>query len=204
MAIAFAEIKKVHAKSQGCFKINQKIDLVHQSISNNSTMEFPFEFKLDENLTVSDKKGSFHLLYGNMENPFHLQIAIVPQPIFLELIKLFDTFFRFKLKEYKGTTKGLDFILTPPSSREYAQVESLNLSFQMLEQSLKLDFTFNLKKLDLLAATQGQANKIIKDTKIISKVLNPKDYMMGKVHLDQDKLLKIFEEILKEVKTRQG
>lgn len=199
VAIGHADIKKVHAKTAGCFKISQNVEVPAQKIKGKSSLEFPFEFKLDHNISVSDKKSSFHLLYGNLQSPFHMQLTILPQPLFLEIIKLFDTFFRFKVKEYKGTTKGIDYIFTPPTSREYASVESLSLSLSTKEQDLILDFTFNLKKLDLT----GISNKLVKEVKTISKTLTPKEYLMGKNFLDQDKLLKSLEAVLSEVKRKE-
>jgi hypothetical protein len=51
-------------------------------------------------------------------------------------------------------------------------------------------------------ASGGSANKVIKETKTLSRTLSPKDYLMGKSHLDQDKLLKMFEAVFIEVKPR--
>lgn len=202
IALGYADIKKVHAKAKGCFKISQETDLLNQSIKSNALLEFPFEFKLDPNVTVSDKKASFHLLYGKADAPFHLQISILPQPLFLEMTKLLDTFFRFKVKEYKGTPKGIDFIFIPPTSREYATVESLTLSLALQEQDLVLDFNFIIKKLDLTGLA-GITNKVLKENKVITKTFTPKEYLMGKGFLDQDKLLKAFELILGEVKRKE-
>lgn len=198
IALGYADIKKVHAKKADCFKIHDHLDLPQQAIKPNGILEFPFEFKLPPNITVSDKKASFHLLYGKSDSLFHLQIAVLPQPIFLELVKLLDTFFRFKLKEFKGTGKGIEFILIPPTSRDYASVECLSLALSTEEEKLILDFTFSLKKLDLTGIT----NKLVKEIKVISKTLSPKEYLMGKTYLDQDKLLKAFELILNEVKVK--
>lgn len=198
VALGYADIKKVHAKAQGCFKISEKIAIPNTTLSANGLFEFPFEFKLDSNIPVSDKKSSFHLLYGKAETPFHLQMSVLPQPLFLEIIKLFDTFFRFKVKEFKGTPKGIEYHFIPPASKDYAFVESLTLALTMKELDLNLDFTFNLKKFDLTGVT----NKITKEVKTISKTFTPKEYLMGK-YLDQDKLLKALELILSEVKRKE-
>lgn len=198
IALGYADIKKVHAKTPGCFKVGQKLDLTHEVIKPNSLFELPFEFKLDANIPVTDKKSSYHLLYGKADSPFHLQMTILPQPTFLEIIKLFDTFFRFKVKEYKGTTKGTEYIMAPPASKEYAFVKSIELVLASQNQDLSLDFTFQLEKLDLTGVT----NKLAKETKKSSKTLTPKEYMMGK-YLDSDKLLKVFENILSEVKRKE-
>lgn len=201
IALGYADIKKVHAKTAGCFKIAEFINVPSEVIKGSGLFEFPFEFKLSANIAVTDKKASFHLLYGKVESPFHLQMMILPQPIFLEVIKLFDTFFRFKVKECKGTNKGVEYIITPPASKEYAFVESVNLLLTMKEQDLQLDFTFHLKKLDL-TGVPGTTNKLAKEIKAVAKTLTPKEYMMGK-YLDQDKLLKAFEAILSEVKRKE-
>ena len=202
VGIAYADIKKVHAKTSGCFKVTSSINLPQSSLAANEQLECPFEFSLDSNTTVTDKKGSYHLLYGNLDQPFHLQISILPQPLFVELMKLFETFFRFKQKEYKGTKEGVDFILIPPTAREFVQVETLTLSPKVAGENLTLDYTFHLKKIDLVAASTGGGNKMTKEAKTMSQNLTPKDYRMGKTHIDQDKLLKLIESVLTEVKIK--
>jgi hypothetical protein len=202
VGLAYAEIKKVHAKASNCFKIKNSQELSKDSIEASSSFEYLFEFKFDPNITVTDKKGSYHLLYGALDNPFHLQVSVLPQPLFLEVMKLFETFFRFKLKEFKGTQRGVDFILIPPTAREFVQVDSLTVSPLLEGENLNIDFTFALKKIDLVAASTGGGNKMTKETKSISKTLTPKEYLMGKTHLDQDKLLKMIESVLSEVKIK--
>ncbi len=203
LGLGLADIKKVHAKTAGCFKLFDQIDLPKTTLEAGEVLQVPYTFHLDPNLPVTDKKSSFYLLYGKMDSPFHLALMITPQPLFLELIKLVDTFFRFKLKEQKGTNKGVDFIFLPPTSREFATVENMTLSCVLKEQDLVLDFTFNLKKIDMASIAAGaSSNKVIKETKTISRTLAPKDYLMGKTHLDQDKLLKMFEVIFTEIKPK--
>jgi hypothetical protein len=202
VGLAYAEIKKVHAKANNCFKVKDSQELSKDLIEANSTVEFPFKFNLDSNITVTDKKGSYHLLYGMLDNPFHLQISVLPHPLFLEVMKLFETFFRFKLKEFKGTPEGVDFILIPPSAREFVQVDSVTISPMLNGENLNLEFSFALKKIDLVAASTGGGNKMTKENKTISKNLSPKEFLMGKTHLDQDKLLKMIESVLSEVKIR--
>jgi hypothetical protein len=202
VGLAYAEIKKVHAKAKNCFKVKDSRELSKDSIEANSFIEFPFEFKLESNVTVSDKKGSYHLIYGALDNPFHLQVLVLPQPLFLEVMKLFETFFRFKQKEFRGTPEGVDFILIPPTAREFVQVDSLTISPLIEGENLKIEFIFHLKKIDLVAASTGGANKMMKETKTISKTLSPKEYLMGKTHLDQDKLLKMIDSVLSEVKIK--
>ena len=199
VGIGYADIKKVHAKTPKCFKIADQTSITIGEIKSQDTVDIPFEFKLSPNIAVSDKKSTFFLLYGDLENPFHLQIPITPQPLFLEIIKLLDTFFRFKVKEYKGHHKGIEYKLIPPTSRDFSSVDTLQLSLMTEEQNLLFEFGFDLKKLDM----SGIKNTMIKERKLIKKELTPKEYLMGKTHLDQDKLLTFFESVMNEVKFKE-
>ena len=199
VGIGLADIKKVHNKIENCFKIQEQLALKLPPLKALDSCDFVFEFKLSPNIQVSDKKSTFFLLFGDLKNPFHLQIPITPQPLFLEIIKLLDTFFRFKVKEFKGCSKGIEYKLIPPTSRDFSSVECLNLNLMTKDENLLFDFNFDLKKLDM----SGIKTKLTKENKLIQKELAPKEYLMGKTHLDQDKLLKFFESVFSEVKHKE-
>jgi hypothetical protein len=198
VALAFSEIKKVHARAEGSLKIQSEDIISAEAIRGEESLEFPFKLKLDENCSVSDKKATFFLTYGKslMEN--HLQLNISPRPLFGKIIGLLDTFYRFKLKEIKSAKTGVEYKLIPPTARDMANLEGLSLLCSLEKDVLKLSFDFQVKKLD----TSSITTKINKESVKIKRDLNPKEYSLGKDMINQDQLLKILEAVLSEVKMK--
>jgi hypothetical protein len=198
VGLAFAEIKKVHARSTNAFKFEQRIPFERQKLDAGQSQQLHFKLVLPENSPVSDKKSSYFLTYGQSFQENHLQLKVVPQEIFNKIIGLMDTFFRFKLKEYNSSKTGVEFKLLPPTAREMANIEALLLDFSTHDEVLKLTFNFQVKKLD----TTGVINKINKETVSIPKELSPRQYSLGKGMINQEVLLKFIEEVISEVKLK--
>lgn len=196
VALAHADIKKVHAKAAGILKPEVKAALTDYKLAPGETKELTFTLALPENCPVSDKRSTYFLTYGKNHLENHLQLKIEPKALFGKLVGLLDTFQRFKLKEYKGTKKGVEYKLLPPTSREMANLDSLNLGFSMQGENLKLDFEFQVRKLD----TSTETNKINKASVKIERLLAPKEYSLGRDMINQDHLLKVFEAVISEVK----
>lgn len=196
VALAYADIKKVHAKTEGILKPEVKADLTEKSLAPGETKEMSFTLVLPENCPVSDKRSTYFLCYGKNSTENHLQLKIEPRALYGKLVGLMDTFQRFKLKEYKGSKKGVEYKLLPPTSRDMANLDSLNLSLSMQGDNLKLDFEFQVRKLD----TTTETNKISKSAVKIERLLSPKEYSLGRDMINQDQLLKIFEAVVSEVK----
>lgn len=198
VGLAFADIKKIHAKTEGALKLEVGSELPLKTLSPGGTFDFPFSLALPENCPVSDKKSSFFLTYGRDLTEGHLQLKIEPKVLYQRIIGLMDTFFRFKLKEMKGSKAGVEYKLIPPTARDMANLEGLNLSFSMKDEVLHLSFEFQVKKLD----TGSVTTKINKDTVKIKKEITKKEYSLGKDMINQDQLLKILESVLAEVKMK--
>lgn len=197
VAIGLADIKKIHARTEGAMKIEHKA-LLDAEIKPNEEKVLSFSFALDANATVSDKRATYYLGFGKNFSESHLQLKIEPRALFGKIIGLMDTFLRFKLKEYKGTKKGVEYKLLPPTARDMANIESLLLTMQMDADELVLKFDFQVKKLD----TSSVTTKINKESATIEKRLTPKEYSLGKDMIHQDQLLKNIEAVLSEVKIK--
>ena len=196
VGLALAEIKKVQSRSDGAIQPNQTFALPQQELSASEEIHGEFQFALDSNAYVTDKKASFYLCFGSQFNEGQLQLRINPRNLFTKISGLFETFYRFKLKEYKGSKKGVEFKFTPPQSREMANMESMSLHFSFKEDQLILNFDFQIKKLD----TSSVTNKINKESVKIEKILAPKEYSLGKGMINQEVILKKLDEVLSEVK----
>lgn len=196
--LAYADIKKVHAKTDGVLKPAPLKIFSDEDLKAGETKELLFELDLPANCPVSDKKATYFLTYGQSALENHLQLNIQPRVLFGKLVGLLDTFYRFKLKEFKGSKNGVEYKLIPPTSRDMANLDGLVLSFEMEGETLNLTFEFQVKKLD----TSGVTNSIKKETAKIKKTLQPKEYSLGRDMINQDVLLKMFESVIGEVKIK--
>lgn len=198
VAIAHADIKKVHAKTEGAMKFDVTALFTESEIKPAATIELPFSLTLPENCAVTDKKASYYLTYGKNHSENHLMLKIEPKALFGKVIGLLDTFHRFKLKEYKSSKNGVEYKLIPPTSRDMANLESLALIFSMDGENLQMDYDFQVRKLD----TAGVTTKVNKATVKIARTLTPKEFSLGRDMINQDTLLKSIESVLSEVKLK--
>lgn len=198
VGLAYAEIKKVHAKTEGVLKPAPLLNFAQSEIGAGETKELPFDLELPANCPVSDKKATYFLTYGKEASENHLQLSILPRALFGKLTGLLDTFHRFKLKEFKGTKTGVEYKLIPPTSRDMANLDNLLLALEMEGETLHMTFEFAVKKLD----TSGVTNSIKKETAKIKRSLAPKEYSLGRDMINQDTLLKVFESVIGEVKIK--
>lgn len=198
VGLSFADIKKVHARTDGALKTEQTAKFDSEELGPNEEKSLEFSFTLPANATVSDKKSTYYLCFGKNFSESHLQLKIEPRALFAKIIGLLDTFYRFKLKEYKGTKKGIEYKLLPPTARDMANIESVLLSMQMDGEILVLIFDFQVKKLD----TSSVTTKINKESTSIERRLSAKEYSLGRDMINQDQLLKVLEGVLSEVKLK--
>jgi hypothetical protein len=198
VALAHAEIKKVHSRTEGALKLEKTFSFTESQLAAGAEAQLDFTFSIDSNSPVTDKKASYYLCFGKSFNEAQLQVKIEPKMLFVKIVGLLDTFYRFKQKEFKAVKKGVEFKLLPPTSRDMANIESLLLTFSMQEEMLNLKFDFQVKRLD----TTHPTTKINKESVTIDKQLAPKEYSLGRDLINQDQLLKAVDEILSEVKMK--
>lgn len=198
VALAHGEMKKVHSKAKDALRIEVKEEFKVEKISPGEELGLTFSLKLPENALITDKKSSFYLTYGkeNLEN--HLQLKVVPRALFEKFIGLLDTFQRFKVKDYKSSKKGVEYKLSPPTSREMANMEGLVLTLSMEDELLNLIFDFQVRKLDMASVT----TKVCKESVKVTRSLQKKEYSLGQDMINQDGLLKAIESVLSEVKLK--
>lgn len=198
VGLALAEIKKVQSRTEGALKLSERISFQDKELLPGSEITLPFTFSLGANAAITDKKSSFYLCYGNGFVEAQLQVKVEPKELFQKVSGLLDTFHRFKLKEYKAAKKGVEFKFIPPTSREMANIDSLQLTFFMEGENLGMKFEFQVKKLD----TSSVTTKLNKESLTLERVLTEKDYSLGRGMINQDKLLKTLEEVIGEVKMK--
>lgn len=198
VALAYADIKKIHARADGAMKFEVKKNFDTQELKSGESQTLSFSLPLPANCPVTDKKASFYLTYGRNFAENHLQLKVEPRALYQKIVGLLDTFHRFKLKEFKGTKNGVEYKLIPPTSREMANIESLNLSFSTEGENLHMVYDFQVRKLDTASVT----TKVNKASCKLERTLTPKEYSLGKDMINQDQLLKSVESALSEVKMK--
>jgi len=196
VAIAYADVKKVHAKTEGILVPSDEMKLPSEIIPLGGHKTIEFSLTLPENCPITDKKSSWFLSYGKNSTENHLMLNVGPLALFTKIIGLLDTFQRFKVKEVKAAKSGVEFKLTPPTSREFANLESLSTLFSLKDKTLKINYEFQVKKLD----TDSPVTKLKKEVVKLSKELTEKEYLLGRDMINQDQILKSIESALKEVK----
>lgn len=198
VGIAYADIKKVHARTEGAMKFDVKELFIDLSIGPGETKDLPFSLNLPANCPVTDKKASYYLTYGKNHSESHLMMKIEPNALFGKVIGLMDTFQRFKLKEFKANKNGVEYKLIPPTSRDMANLEGLNLILSKDGENLQMHYDFQVRKLD----TAGVTTKVNKESVKVQKTLSPREFSLGKDMINQDTLLKSIEGVLGEVKLK--
>jgi sporulation-control protein spo0M len=198
VALAYADIKKIHTRTEGALKFDVKENFSDTELKAGTEKELSFSLKLPENCPITDKKASYYIAYGRNFSENQLQLKTEPKQLYSKIVSLLDTFHRFKLKEIKSAKTGVEFKLIPPTSRDMANLESLGLLFAMEGETLLMDFDFQVKKLD----TSSITTKVSKDTVKIKKSATPKEYSLGRDMINQDQLLKILESVIAEVKLK--
>ena len=85
VGLAHADIKKVHAKTDGVLKPAPRMDFENTQLNAGETKELSFELELPANCPVSDKKATYFLTYGKEAMENHLQLNIQPRALFGKL-----------------------------------------------------------------------------------------------------------------------
>jgi hypothetical protein len=196
--LAYADLKKVFAKSEGILKPTVSQFLERDAVGAGEALEMAFTLTLPENCQVTDKKASYFLTYGQGTTESHLQLIIVPRALFAKIIGLLDTFHRFKLKDVKASKAGVEYKLLPPTARDMANIDHVLVTFSMKGSTLGMAFDFQVKKLD----TSSITTKINKESLTVQRDLSPKDYSFGGDLINQDQLLKVLGEIIGEAKMK--
>ncbi|MCF8058426.1 MAG: hypothetical protein K9K67_03965 [Bacteriovoracaceae bacterium] len=199
LKLVLADLRKVKKRDPKAFKLLQ--ELSWSDLKLDSAKEFEHQFIQSIDTSISDGTYTLALLAGPDTDLYSnglLNLTITPwKPIEL-ILELFENFQRFKVKSLKNKATKLEAKLTPPATRELGAVEGLDLLIEPIENGLGLNFTFNIKKLSYgTAGVEAKKHKIVLKKEFIGKDL----FSFGDA-LNQDTILKAFEEIIEQVKTR--
>lgn len=183
--LAWRDQKKLKAKDTKAYQIVES-KLMEEDVPAGKSATLRWRFHLKPDCPITEKRGSLHLLFGQGEDGFELgqlELQVSPLLIIDELFKIYENFFRFKLKETKTTKGQIEAKFVPPSSKEFATLEGMTLLVFIQDQHLNLNYKFAIKKIESVERNVT----FRKDSKEHNQVLTPQEYLLDKdaIHLDQ-------------------
>lgn len=204
LCLVQADQRKVKKKDPKAFELIEEVSLSSVDSSGQGPLEHTFS--LTNDCLISDGTWTLALLIGPnpLENPYQasfLNLTVEPWKPVSSILELFENFQRFKLKSLKnkkGKKNHLEAKMIAPGSKELGAVEGLDLLIERLDNGLGLNFGFKVKKLAYGAeGVKAKAEKIS-----LKKELSGKDLLSFGDSLNQDQILKTFNEVIEEVKTK--
>jgi hypothetical protein len=156
VVLVHGAITKVRKKDAGAFKAISEQSMTSQVVAPAGQASFQWKFETDRNCTVTEKGSSLFILYGrgdSLDSLGQIQLVIHPYFIIQEYLNSLQTQFRFVIKSLKSNKGWLECKMAPPSARHFASVEQLLLSFRFDGDVLMAHYSFDVKKLEALAAT---------------------------------------------------
>lgn len=169
--------KKIKAKDKKAWELLSDITLAESlTLKPSEEKEYPWEFELKEDCRITDKDGSVYLRFlgDNEDLPAgNIELNVEPKLAMLQFLEVFDIFLRFKIGPKKYVKGMVEVKLTPPTSRELGHVDSLVLKMSEVNQTMKLEYAFNVRSLEMSGTTMSSE----KNTKVFDQTLSAKQYL---------------------------
>lgn len=201
VSLAEGIYKKIKSKEAKAWKSLAETKLEGSfSLEAQQEKSYTFEYTLPENCLITDKNASLYLVFFDKEEwpSGHIELVIEPRPVISQILETIQSFLRFKVVQVKYAKGMVEVKLTPPSSsRELSVIDSLILSLSEVERNLTLSYEFNLRVLDVGAATMQTQKK----TREFEQKFTSKQYLQYD-SLNQDFLLQSINTVLNEVKPK--
>lgn len=151
VALAVGNFKKIKARQNDAWAIVKQIELPFEKGKKmGDDISFDWNFRIERDGPISDKKEGVYLLYGNSLTPppGHLELPLMPHPMIKEYLNIFENFHRFSIKEIKNKKGQLEVTFRPPISKEYSTVDSLNCLIKTAhEEKMSITYTFTVRSL---------------------------------------------------------
>lgn len=187
-------------------KDDKNLSLHHLTLSNSFNLnpkeerKFEFEYSLPPETLITDSKSSLYLFHGTDEKHESLQLNIVPQQRFEEVINTMGTFFRFTVKKRRSLKNWVEYTLKAPLSKDLACLEELKLLISLgSDKILHLHFQAKIKKVDFAAPSAGHDLSFKKEAFDKKYQLSPEEYLFYGRDFHQDKFKEFFSKTLSEI-----
>lgn len=154
--LAYGNLKKVRERTPGAFDILSSHPEQKGALAPQKEHLFSHQFSTDRNCPITDNSKSLFLIYGqgkDYEKLGMLQLSFQPYSIIEEFLNVFQTTFRFVRKNQLAVKKGVEVRLGPPSSKNFAALEGLNLTFRFDGDALEIHYKFLTKTVTATAAS---------------------------------------------------
>lgn len=197
--LARGTLKKVHQKVSGAFyEILATSSAPAGEIAPQAELGHSWRFQTDRNCPITDNTESLFLLYGSeseTEKMGHLQVTIKPEPVIEEFLKAFQIEFRFVVKSFKSSKRGVDVKLMPPDSQHFTMLDYAQLSFRFDGDVLHVGYVFNLKEVQASSA----AVDVKKKKKEFEQTFAPGEYRLSSGRFNHERLEAAAAEAIKQV-----
>lgn len=194
--------KKVKVKDPKAFEPFMDIVLSKNiAINGNEVKEFPFEFMLPHDCRITDKDGSVYLaLLDNDESvqTGNMELNILPKIMLTQFLEIMDNFIRFKIGPLKSNKGMIEVKLTPPTSKDFSQVEGLVLKLKEVDKNLVVEYHFTNKKIEMNGSSMTTSKVALKFDQTISF----KEFYIYGDSVNQDGIIVLINSILNEVKPK--
>jgi hypothetical protein len=152
VALACGDLSAVRKKDEGAFEILDSLLLESgRRLPPGGEETLPWSFPLDRNCVVTSSRESLYILYGRGESAPKLgalQLIVGPDPVLLELVKVFQIGHRFVVKSARSVKGRVEFKLAPPATRAFGALEQCTLSCRFEGERLEARYIFQLKRID--------------------------------------------------------
>jgi hypothetical protein len=201
LSLSSGNYKKVKAKDKKALEsLLEKTLVEDDSIEAGAEKEFAWEFSLPEDCRISDKDGSVYLAFWDKDDTWpigNIELNIQPKMIIVHFLEVIDNFMRFKIGPLKFSKGAVEVKLTPPNSKELSHVESLVVRLNVIGEDLQLDYTFNLRMLEMMGTAMTSEKKV----KHFNQTINSKKFYLYGLP-NQDFIMASVNDVLGEVKSK--
>ena len=197
--LALGKLSKVRQKVSDAFKIVSTAAIVRQGaeapvdrtfimdpngvVQPGGEASFEWKFQTDRNCPITDNLSSLFLVYGRGEATDvlgALQLAVQPHSLIRMYLDALNIEFRFIPKGQKASKGRVEAKFDPPSSQNYASLESAVLFFRFEGENLVIDYVFNVKKIEANAASF----EVQKKAKELTHTITPRQYLNSSGQVD--------------------
>ncbi|MBI3558664.1 MAG: hypothetical protein HY074_20545 [Deltaproteobacteria bacterium] len=200
--LAMGKQSKVRQRQAGAFKIQESVFMdAGGRVEPGSQASLDWKFQTDRNCPITDNLNSLFLLYGCGNTPEQLgalELNVHAYSLIQEYLKTLNIQFRFILKTTKASQGRVEAKFTPPSSQGFASIDHVLVYFRFEGEELHVSYVFQVKKLEVTAASFG----VDKKKKEFTQQLAPALYLTSSGRVNHEGLEASIKEALSSVENK--
>lgn len=196
--LCLVDLKKFKNKSE------KSVTMIQEKVYSDFG-QFEFSFNLESGCYISEKNVSICLLVGNKNDIFNcgvMQLKIVPQKHFQDFIEIFETFYRFKLKSIKSKKSEIEYVFTPPASKDFTHITKFSMYMTLdgasIDKIWHITTIASINKLSLENFQTQTKEEVIS----FSKEFTPKQYIAFGTQINKEFFIGYLKELLEGIKLK--